>query len=319
MNEGRTGAMVYDALFAGFQGVDTANHYRNGRGVARAIADATANGFSGSVWLQTKIEGCGNSVDPRSRILRGSCYEDTLAVFDASLDELAASTVDLALLHAPPCVPGADWNQGCGGPEQQDAVYPHLCDCAAAEPCEMIQQQWRALEAMYSAGRTRSIGVSNYCRACLECIAKVSSVEPHVNQLQLHAGMAGPDPAGLVSYSRSRGIAVQAYRPLAQVRLLHDDTLQRIALRRQKSTAQVASRWVVQLGHALVTTTENKAHMAGAPSRRRMQGVRSALLSATLIVRHGARAKSVPRPLGPSRQATSTSSTGRSRRKRWKR
>jgi len=39
MDEGRTGAMVYDALFAGFPGVDTANHYRNGKGIALAISD----------------------------------------------------------------------------------------------------------------------------------------------------------------------------------------------------------------------------------------------------------------------------------------
>lgn len=263
MNEGRTGAMVYDALFAGFPGVDTANHYRNGRGVARAIADATTNGFKGDVWLQTKIEGCGNSVDERSIIVRGSCYEDTLEVFDATLDELDVTTIDLTLLHAPPCVPGADWNEGCVGPEPQDEVYPHLCDCAAAEPCHMIQEQWRALEKMYMAGRTRAIGVSNYCAACLDCIAKTSHVSPHVNQLYFHAGMQGPDPAGLVTYTRSKGAVVQAYRPLAQGGLLNDDIVQRIAGERGKSAAQVAMRWVVQAGHALVTTTENKEHMAG--------------------------------------------------------
>lgn len=215
------------------------------------------------MWLQTKIEGCGNSVDPRSKILRDSCYEDTRTVFDATLRELDVDRIDLTLLHAPPCVPGTDWNQGCGGPAPQDAVYPHLCDCSAPEPCEMIQQQWRALEEMYAAGRTRAIGVSNYCSACLDCISKVATVAPHVNQLYFHAGMGGADPAGLVSYTRRMGAAVQAYRPLAQGQLLHDDTVERIAWDHGKSAAQVAMRWVFQQGHGLVTTTENKAHMTG--------------------------------------------------------
>ena len=36
-------------------------------------------------------------------------------------------------------------------------------------------------------------------------------VEPAVNQLQLFAGMNGPDPAKAVSLNRNRGIIVQAW------------------------------------------------------------------------------------------------------------
>lgn len=28
--------------------------------------------------------------------------------------------LDLALIHAPPCIQGATWNQGCGGPDGPD-------------------------------------------------------------------------------------------------------------------------------------------------------------------------------------------------------
>ena len=57
--------------------------------------------------------------------------------------------------------------------------------------------------------------MSNYCSACLKCIAKVSTVTPHVNQIKLHAGMPGGDPGGLVSYCARQQTQVQAYRPLA--------------------------------------------------------------------------------------------------------
>ena len=53
----------------------------------------------------------------------------------------------------------------------------------------MMQEQWSALEEAYRDGRTRAIGVSNYCSDCLRCIATVATVMPHVNQFQLHAGM----------------------------------------------------------------------------------------------------------------------------------
>jgi len=44
--------------------------------------------------------------------------------------------------------------------------------------------------------------VSNYCAACLKCIEAIATVKPHVNQVQLHAGMRGADPGGLISYTQ---------------------------------------------------------------------------------------------------------------------
>ena len=263
MNPDRTANMVRDALLSGFSGIDTADHYRVHDGVKRGIEMARAQGYSGTPWVQTKMEGCGNSFDAGSRIVRGSCYEDTLAVFDKSLRELGVARVDSVLLHAPPCVIGASWNRGCGGPGD---VYPDRTDCAAEEPCRMLQEQWRALEQAYLSNRTRAIGVSNYCDACLSCLARTATVQPHINQLLVHVGMGGgDDPAGLLSATERHGARVQAYRPLAQGAgvgsLLRDPTVASIAGAHGRSAAQIALRWVLQLGHALTTCTENVAHM----------------------------------------------------------
>ena len=185
MNVAKTDMMVFNALLkGGFRAIDTANHYRNHEGVAQGIASARRDGYKGDVWLQTKIEGCGNSIDPRSPVLAGKCYEHTLARLDDDLKALRVKMVDLVLIHAPPCVPGASWNKGCVGPDQQDPVYPHLANCNHPDACEMVQQQWKALEAAYAQGKTRAIGVSNYCSACLRCISKIATVQPHVNQVR---------------------------------------------------------------------------------------------------------------------------------------
>ena len=91
----------------------------------------------------------------------------------------------------------------------------------------MMQEQWRALELMYKAKKTRAIGVSNFCPACLECIAKTSTIVPAVNQvdhiilvfkhyascvqLLYHVGMANvSDPTGALHYNKARGIQVDS-------------------------------------------------------------------------------------------------------------
>ena len=69
---------------------------------------------------------------------------------------------------------------------------------------------------------------------------------------------------GLVSYSTGKGIMVQAYSPLggdAHAALLGSTVLKTIAAAHNKSTAQVALRWVLQQGYALATSTVEKPYM----------------------------------------------------------
>jgi|EP00037_Helgoeca_nana_P023255 2,5-diketo-D-gluconate reductase A len=264
-NATSTAPAVRDALITGFPGIDAANHYHNQVGVARGIAMAKASGsLKHTPWLQTKVEPCGHSIITPVR--SGHCYNDTLAAFEQNLEQLDVSIVDLTLIHSPPCVPNSSWaDPQCMWPDQPDAVYPQHCNCAAAEPCAMMREQWKALEHMYHAGKTRAIGVSNFCQDCLACIAQPESIVPAVNQLQFHAGMPGPDPGGLLSYCAERGIIVQAYSPLggdAHAALLGSPIIGRIAATHgNKTTAQVCLRWVLQLGLPLATSTVNIQYM----------------------------------------------------------
>merc|ERR1712157_141394 len=97
---------------------------------------------------------------------------------------------------------------------------------------------------LYKQGKTRAIGVSNYCGSCLDCLMESATVTPAVNQIKLHAGM-GPDPAGLVSYTREKGILPQAYSPLASGGVTRDSELAKIGASYSKSAAQVALKWLV--------------------------------------------------------------------------
>lgn len=239
----------------GFAGIDGANHYHNQIGVRDAI---TLSGTPRSrLWIQTKVEPCGHSA-----VRSGNCYVDTLAVFNQNLQQLNVEKLDLTLIHSPPCVPNSTWADPTCRWESQ--IYPSRCNCAAAEPCQMLQDQWRALEEMYAAGKTSAIGVSNFCPACLECLAKVSKTVPAVNQLQFHAGVGSSDPRGLLSYCNRKGIVVQAYSPLGGEQagtLLRAPVAVQIGQAHNKSSAQVVLRWVLQLGHTLTAATAKEAHM----------------------------------------------------------
>ena len=133
----------------GFAGIDSANHYHNQIGVRDGIR---ASGTPRSkLWIQTKVEPCGHSV-----VREKHCYEDTLTAFDSNLQQLDVDVVDMTLIHAPPCIPNSSWADAkC---VWDSAIYPHNCNCRAAAPCAMMQEQWRALEARLHTGKTRAIG-----------------------------------------------------------------------------------------------------------------------------------------------------------------
>jgi diketogulonate reductase-like aldo/keto reductase len=260
-NATATAPAVRDALLAGFPGIDCANHYHNQVGVAKGIELSGID--RADLFLATKIEPCGNSrITP---LYQGHCYNESLAAFDQNLVQLNTDYVDITLLHSPPCVPNSTWaDPQCMWPDQPDSVYPQHCNCADPEPCAMMQQQWSALEQRYKEGKTKAIGVSNFCKPCLECLAETATVVPAVNQLQFHVGMPGTDPKGLLSYSNAQGIVVQAYSPLggdAHAALLNAPELVAIGKKHNQSTSSVCLKWVMQLGHAMATSTTKVAYM----------------------------------------------------------
>ena len=136
------------------------------------VAEAAGIKASGAsrVWVTSKIEACNNSV-----VRWGHCGADTAARFEDNLAQLGATSVDLMLLHAPTGTSAS--------------VYPvpprsPSCNCTAPAACAAMQEQWAVLEKMYKAKKVRAIVVSNYCTACLDCIAAKSTVTPHVNQIR---------------------------------------------------------------------------------------------------------------------------------------
>eukprot|EP01043_Picozoa_sp_COSAG02_P033278 COSAG02_NODE_2263_length_9312_cov_3.608054_6_plen_119_part_00 len=85
-----------------------------------------------SVFLQTKVPGCRSGT-------AASCADKTEQDFETDLNELGLPFVDSVLLHGPP--------------------GPHGAACKSDVSCAAAAGQWAALEKLYAANKTRSIGV----------------------------------------------------------------------------------------------------------------------------------------------------------------
>lgn len=148
---------------------------------------------------------------------------DVEGAFNRSLERLGLEYVDLYLIHWP------------------------VAGCYIAT--------WKALEKIYSSGRAKSIGVSNFSVQDLEKLNEQCGIVPAVNQIEFHPLFNHPE---LLSYCRAHHIAVQAYAPLARGAYLDEETVARIAVRRGKTPAQIGLRWSVQQGISVIPKSSKK-------------------------------------------------------------
>jgi 2,5-diketo-D-gluconate reductase A len=85
-----------------------------------------------------------------------------------------------------------------------------------------------------------------------------TGVVPSVNQIEVHPFFRN-DAA--CAASRRHGTAVEAWSPLAQGQLLHDDAVAEIATGHGKTAAQVVLRWHVQHGNIAIPKSMHRARM----------------------------------------------------------
>ncbi|MET4583876.1 2,5-diketo-D-gluconate reductase A [Conyzicola nivalis] len=142
-------------------------------------------------------------------------YDETLRAFDTSLGLLGMDYVDLYLIHWP-------------APAQ-----------------DRYRDTWRALEALHSDGRVRSIGVSNFTEAHLERLLDSATETPVVNQVEVQPWL---QQDALIAFNAANGIQTEAWSPLGRGRVLDDPTIARIAAKHERSSAQIVLRWHVQRG-----------------------------------------------------------------------
>lgn len=138
-------------------------------------------------------------------------YETTLQAFDDSLKRLGLEYLDLYLIHWP----GKD----------------------------KYLETWKALEKLYNEGKVKSIGVSNFHVHHLEKLLANSEIKPVVNQIELHPLLTQVE---IREYCEKHDIKVEAWSPLGRGSLIEEPTINHIAKKHGKSSAQVLIRWHLQ-------------------------------------------------------------------------
>lgn len=153
-------------------------------------------------------------------------YESTLKAFDASRSELDMDVVDLYLIHWP--IKGS-----------------HL-------------DTWKALEHLYSQGRVRAIGVSNYLSHHLEDLFSNFDIVPAVNQVEFHPFLIQEE---LIAFDKEHNILHEAWSPLTRARRLDDPAITEIAQKYGRTNAQVILRWNLQLGIATIPKSQDRGRI----------------------------------------------------------
>lgn len=107
---------------------------------------------------------------------------------------------------------------------------------------------WKALVEAQKAGKTKSIGVSNYGIHHLEELEEYikggGGGEISVGQYELHPWL---DHSDIAAWLHKRNIIVEAYSPLAHGERLREPVLKNIGKKYGKSPAQVLIRWSFQM------------------------------------------------------------------------
>ena len=150
------------------------------------------------------------------------------AALNGTLSRLKLKTLDLYLMHWP-----------------QTETF---LDC------------WKQMEALYQEGLVGAIGVCNFHEHHLEKLLTIADVVPAINQIELHP-LLTQQP--LVDYCSSRGIAIEAYSPLARMdsKLIENHVLKSLAIKYQKNVPQIVLRWIVQSGFLTCPKSSNKRRL----------------------------------------------------------
>lgn len=201
---------VADAIEVGYRLIDTAAVYGNEAAVGQGIRDSGIDRHR--LFVTSKLW----------NTERG--YESTKKALDETLKKMQLDYLDLYLIHWP-------------------ANQKQFGDRAS----EINAETWRAMEEAYHEGKIRALGLSNFMPHHVIDLMKTATVAPAVDQIEVHPGWPHTQE---IKYLQAHNILVEAWGPLGGqgAKVLTNPTMEKLAKKYGKTTAQISLRWILQQG-----------------------------------------------------------------------
>ncbi len=164
-----------------------------------------------------------------TKLYRSSAsYQKAKAGIEKSLNDLQTDYIDLLLIH---------------------------------EPYDNALEMYEAFKEAYQAGKIRAIGVSNFDARKYQTFIRSCGVIPAVNQVESHVYYP---QLPLKKLLETYGTRMQSWASFTEGRrnIFAEPLLNQIGAEHGKSAAQVALRYLVQNGIAVIPKTVHKKRMA---------------------------------------------------------
>jgi 2,5-diketo-D-gluconate reductase A len=159
--------------------------------------------------------------------IQSNGYEGTKKAFENSLRKLQLDYLDLYLVH---------------------------------QPYGDVFGAWRAMQDLYKEGKVRAIGVSNFQPDRLVDLIVHNEVVPAVNQIETHPFHQQIEAQ---QFLQENNVQIESWGPFAEGlnNIFHNQLLQSIADKYNKSIAQVILRWLIQRSIVAIPKSVHKQRM----------------------------------------------------------
>ena len=154
-------------------------------------------------------------------------YENTKLAFQKSIDKLQLDYLDLYLIH---------------------------------QPYGDVFGSWKAMQELYHEGKIKAIGVANFHPDRVIDLIINSGFTPAVNQIETHPFHQQIETQQFLT---DNNVQIQSWGPFAEGKndIFNNEMLKTIAVKYNKSVAQIILRWLTQRGIIAIPKSVRKERM----------------------------------------------------------